>query len=309
MEGKVRLAFKQYLDGVRSKPVLDRISAMLERGDIEGALRLIDPYIARLGSVVPQIISAVGAEEAASLGSQLMRWSPHMAASFDPSYPRAAELIRRERLQFIREFGQEQKAAVRQAISRGFQQGTGVRPIARNFRETIGLTRYQESVIANYRAALEAGSRDAVERALRDRRFDRTVMRSINEGEPLSAKQIDTMVDRYRAGWLRHRSETIARTEAVRATGLAREEATKQSVEDLGLPQSRIRRTWVATGDARTRDAHAAMQVSEVGLDEPFIDGDGNRLMFPGDPAAPPATTANCRCGVQITVLPPEQTQ
>jgi len=40
------------------------------------------------------------------------------------------------------------------------------------------------------------------------------------------------------------------------------------------------------------------MDGQEVGLEEPFTDGDGNRLMFPGDPNAPPATTVSCRCVV-----------
>ncbi len=64
-------------------------------------------------------------------------------------------------------------------------------------------------------------------------------------------------------------------------------------LENQGIIQHKV---WVATPDNRTRDWHMSMDGQEVELHEPFIDGKGYELMYPGDPSAPPETIYNCRC-------------
>jgi uncharacterized protein with gpF-like domain len=145
-------------------------------------------------------------------------------------------------------------------------------------------------------------SRQALDRGLRDHRFDRAVLRAVDSDTPLSNDQIDRMVARYHDRYLAYRAETIARTEAVKATSLARQEAMNQLVEDSGIDPDRVIRVWNTTQDKRTRDAHAVMDGQEVGAEEPFIDGDGNELMFPGDPSAPVETIANCRCTFSVRI-------
>lgn len=57
----------------------------------------------------------------------------------------------------------------------------------------------------------------------------------------------------------------------------------------------RIKKTWVATLDDRTRDAHALLDGQTVELDEPF-DSILGPIMYPGDPDADPENVYNCRC-------------
>lgn len=53
---------------------------------------------------------------------------------------------------------------------------------------------------------------------------------------------------------------------------------------------------WISTPDGRVRDWHLSMDGQEVGVNEKFVDGNGDRLSYPGDPSAPGRTVWNCRC-------------
>lgn len=294
-EATVRDAFRAFIATVRSDRIMGQIADFLERGDVETALRLVDTYVVRLSSSLSNVFIAAAAAEVDETARKL---SPIVALSFDASHPRAAELMRRNRLSFIRDFAQEQRRATRRALTTALMQGTGPIDTARVFRDSIGLTERQEQAAQNYARLLRAGSAEALERDLRDRRFDPTVRRAARGGEPLKEAQIANMVSRYRDRSLMLRAETIARTESVRVTSIARREGFAQALEDAGVTPDQVVRVWNSTSDARTRDAHRAMDGQERGPDEPFQDGDGNRLMFPGDPNAPPATTVACRCVV-----------
>lgn len=52
---------------------------------------------------------------------------------------------------------------------------------------------------------------------------------------------------------------------------------------------------WVALHDNRTRATHVAADGQTVGIEDTFTVG-GASMMHPGDRAAPPAETINCRC-------------
>lgn len=64
-----------------------------------------------------------------------------------------------------------------------------------------------------------------------------------------------------------------------------------------------MRKVWIATGDARTRDWHLSMDGQEVDVNDSFVDGNGNHLRFPGDPEAPGETVYNCRCAMKSHLI------
>lgn len=53
-----------------------------------------------------------------------------------------------------------------------------------------------------------------------------------------------------------------------------------------------VRKRWVATKDARTRESHGALDGEVKPWDNPFSNG----LMYPGDPSGPGFEVYNCRC-------------
>lgn len=300
-EASIREAFRDFIESVTSGPALREIIARLEARDIAGALAIVDSYVVRMGDVIPMVHATVGANAA----SELAALAPDLilAISFDPSNPRAAEIIRNNRFEFIRDFTNQQRKATQQALNRAYQEGIGTAGAARAFRESIGLTATQEQAVANYRNLLTNRDRRALERALRDRRYDQTVSNAIERDRPLTAAQIDRMTERYRSRYRAMRSETIARTEGVRATSQAREESMAQMIEQTGIDPRRLIRVWQPTRDNRTRDWHSSMSGQKRPYGQTFTDGLGNALLYPGDPSAPPATTINCRCALTFSVL------
>jgi SPP1 gp7 family putative phage head morphogenesis protein len=90
----------------------------------------------------------------------------------------------------------------------------------------------------------------------------------------------------------RSRAETIART----ITNSTMNQAAHQYA--AALPLGVVGgREWLAVHDDRTRETHRAAdgQVAQMGA--PFVVG-GYPMQHPGDPAAPPEETVNCRCTV-----------
>lgn len=300
-EATVRAAFFRFVREAKSDKVIREVTKLIEVQQIEKALGIVDSYIARLGRAIPSIFTASGDAEAEALARQLARMT-NIAIRFDPGNPRASAISRNLSLEFVRDFTERQREATRIALSETLGAGQGPRVAASAFRDSIGLTGSQERAVRNYERLLRMGRSEALDRSIRDRRFDSTVRRAVSGEKALSAEQIDRMVERYRARYLVFRSETIARTESVRAVSEARQEAAKQSVEQTGINPEELERVWMATRDSRTRDTHRSMHGQVRGLEQPFRSPSGALLMFPGDSRAPAAETINCRCTVAIRV-------
>ena len=82
-----------------------------------------------------------------------------------------------------------------------------------------------------------------------------------------------------------------ARTAMTAAQNAGRQERYKEA-EELGI---KFKKVWLATLDARTRDAHADLDGQAVKPDKPFKI-DGYEIEYPGDPHAAPEMVYNCRC-------------
>jgi hypothetical protein len=307
MEASVRRAFLQFVANVQSPEALKEIANLLGRGDIAGALVVVDRYIARLAPVLSEVFIAAARAEVAALAEQVRNWAPAVGISFDPSNDRAAALMRDAQLDLIRELGASQREAIRQALSQGLLDGAGPREMGTAFRNAIGLTASQEAHVRNYERLLRDGSAEALDRQLRDRRFDPTVSRAADGGKPLTGDQIGRMVDRYRQRYVAYRAETIARTETARVVGAARQEGVRQTLDDTGIDASLVERVWRATRDRRTRHTHAIMDGQAVGLDEAFTSPSGAKLRYPGDPQAPGSETVMCRCLVVNRIKRPKR--
>lgn len=283
---------------IQDRYTLGQLSDLIQSGRVEEAMRFVEVAARRLGAAWQGTYQSAGAETALAVNRSIGSF----AVSFDMTNTRAITAARANQIRLVREFSTEQRRATRQALLEGITRGANPIEQARNFRDSIGLTSYQERAVANYRRALEMGSSQALERQLRDRRFDRTVARAIEGEAPLSRGQIDTMVERYRERYVKYRSEVIARTESMSAAAEGARESYIQAVESGDLSPQRVTRTWNTAGDKRVRDSHETMDGQTVGYDEPFTTGSGHRVRYPGDPAAPPEERIQCRCSVSTRI-------
>jgi hypothetical protein len=174
-EAAIRAAFDQYVRELKSPAMVKEIADLLDRGDVEGALRVLDTYVSRMASVLPRNFVAAGTAEASALAALLSNMTPKIAVSFNAGDPVAAALMRSATLSFIREFSDRQRAATRFALAESIARGDGSAAAARAFRSSIGLTERQLRSVMRYRALLENMSAQALDVGLRDRRFDPTV--------------------------------------------------------------------------------------------------------------------------------------
>lgn len=95
------------------------------------------------------------------------------------------------------------------------------------------------------------------------------------------------------------RAVRIARTETIGAWNAGKFDAATALPEDL-RPAGK---TWRATHDLRTRDAHADADGQTVPLGSTFIVG-GELLRYPGDPIGAPGNVINCFPGSTPVVAP-----
>lgn len=163
----------------------------------------------------------------------------------------------------------------------------------------IGLSNPQVQYLANARRELTELDARYFTRELRDRRFDPLVRKAIADGKPLAQADIDRVTGRYSDRMLKHRADTIARTESITALRAGRREGIEQGIEQGAIAQERVKRVWSATLDPRTRDDHASMNGQEVeGMDAPFTLPDGSQMLYPGDTSlgASAGQVINCRC-------------
>ena len=90
----------------------------------------------------------------------------------------------------------------------------------------------------------------------------------------------------------RARATTIVRTELSRVFGVAAFERLKQTTDHVPGMQKQ----WRKSGKLHPRFYHDLADGQVRDVDEPFQLGNGAKLMFPHDPAAPASETINCGC-------------
>jgi hypothetical protein len=216
-----------------------------------------------------------------------------LAVSFDLRNPQVERELQRYRLDLIREITQEQTESVRRILLQGTAEGRPPAQMARDIRETVGLTQWQAAQVQRYRRQLETLDISALRRELRDRRYDGTVQRAVRDGRPLTEAQVDRMVAAYHRRFMAYRAMTVARTEGIRATNLGNIAAARAWLAEN--PGMTVVKTWVATKDERTRDAHRELDGrSVVGIDTPFVLSDGRTIRHPHDPEADADMVINC---------------
>ncbi|MEJ0047055.1 MAG: hypothetical protein WDN04_13770 [Rhodospirillales bacterium] len=178
--------------------------------DLERATRpLLD--VAREGGAVPP----AGLPPATGGGDDQNPYG--IGFSLKDRSPAAEMYLREVRQNKIAELTKEQQVLIRDILLDAVSRGASPDDMARRIRQNIGLTSTQAQHVDNYRTELEQAPPDprALNRKLRDKRYDGVISRAIDEGRPLTVEEINRYVDAYHRKYLAFRAMTIARTESV----------------------------------------------------------------------------------------------
>jgi SPP1 gp7 family putative phage head morphogenesis protein len=213
-----------------------------------------------------------------------------LAVAFDYLNPNVVTAVRSLESSAFGVLTEDTRTVVRQATEAALTEGVGPKTLARRIRDSVGLSPGHEQWIRNYEAELRGGNPAALERKLRDKRFDKTTRKL---GADLSDEQITVRVESYRSRLERHNAETIARTTTLQSYKAGQELTWKQARESGAVPpDARLVKTWVTVGDDRVRPEHVKMNGQTVPIDSAYSNGQH----VPGE------SEFNCRCISRITV-------
>lgn len=221
---------------------------------------------------------------------------------FDPTDPQNAAALKEISLDFQNRARNSRRETFNYIYQRGILNNLSAEQIAKDYKRFAGLTVRQIEAVLNYENLLRQGSKQALDRALRDPQFDKKVL----DGA-LSESAIKRMVDAYIRNQIIFRSEENARALAGDLINTAMENAQKRAMIDAGLNPGDLVKEWRSVRDKRVRfthKPHVGMDGQIVGIDDYFVSPSGARLAHPRDKNAPYSETAGCRCWQLIYIKP-----
>lgn len=235
----------------------------------------------------------------------------NLRLGFNHRNPRAEAWNFKRGSDFVTEMLEDQRAAIRNVIQSGLEQGKGVTAMRKALIGVrvggkrqggiVGLHSRDAGAVERMRAYLSNPDTmsEYFSRSARDRRFDGIIRKAMRQGRKLTQAEIDKITGRYAERLLIKRSDRVARTEMHNAFANGRAEAMQQVIEENGIPEDAVTKTWQATiASARTRDTHRALHGQKVKFNRPFVSFSLAQMNHPGDSSlgAGPEEIVNCRC-------------
>ena len=303
---KIRAEFLDAVKHLAGRIDVDAIAALLRDGRIQEAIAQVDlDLIADGMAPIAHAVTAATVASGVATAADVISALPALAGakfSFGVTNPSTIATLQTYEFGLIRQLTDTTRQQVATAIRSGVTAGRNPLDTARDVRAFIGLTDRQAQAVVNFRRALQEAPNEAMDRELRDKRFDATLARAAREGAVIDPAKIDTMVDRYRQRYLRYRSETIARTESIRAIAFGNIESWRQAIAAGKVAADAVTKRWIYTHDSKTRHAHRT--IPGLNPKDPGIDGNFNSelgpIAYPGDPEARAGNICNCRCAVVL---------
>lgn len=335
LEPGIAKALLSALQAQKDAVDLGALEAAIAAGKIDDALGLLG--IQQIADAMQDVSSSLQGAVYAGGGLAAAQISARIGGAtfaFNQLNPRLITWLQTYSLDLIRQIDTTTKEAIRATLVNGMTAGKNPRDVARQTRQVIGLTDRQAKAVQNFRRELETfhlrttgggynlgASIDRVngaqvfrpgedglpkdgitERRLRDFRFDGQLKRAVTTGKPLKPEQVDKMVDAYARKYLKHRSEVIARTEAIRTTNFGVQDAWRQAIDKGRVDEKLVRRTWIVSRDERTCETCGpipGLNRRGVQFGQPFQTPEGPQFLPPMHP--------NCRCTVWIRQFEPSQ--
>lgn len=268
----VRRLFVRAANKGKQNVDVEKLAAALKDRDEAEAFRAMVPglliYERVLRNDLPRILfqTLVDAGLAATdrNGSLLVLKRGDTVFRFDKTNPKAAEWARNHAAKLVSNVSGENRDAIRNAITNGFDRQVSVQSTAKTIRGFIGLTSRDTQAVLNRFKKDQASVGDV-------RAFSRA--------------------DKYAEKLKRSRALTIARTETIRAANEGQVQLWEQAVKK-GFLTGQEQRQWITTENACP--ICGPLEGQTVGLREAFKTSVGN---IDGPPAHP-----RCRCAQGLSL-------
>lgn len=317
-EPRLREAFLSAVRRIADRVSVAAVAEALARGDVEAAVRLVgldaNDFTA-LRNAMHDAFAAGGSSVAETIPAIRDGAGALIKILFDVRNLRAENWIAERSSSLVTEIVADQLVMIRANLRAGLEAGLNPRTTALDLvgrispatktrvGGVIGLTSGQEAWQRAYAAEIAssdpAALRKALDRGLRDKRFDRSVEKAIASGEPIPVQIQAKMLAAYRNRSLKYRADTIARNETIRALGRSQTEAFSQAIDSGQVEAEAITRFWRTAGDERVRHTHRlipGMNAKGVGWGEPFQTPTGPSMHAPHD------VDIMCRCREVIRI-------
>jgi hypothetical protein len=197
--------------------------------------------------------------------------------SFDKTNPEAIRWAETQAAKLVVDVSESTRRAIREIISRAFEEGLAPREAAKLIRSAVGLTHQQSMAVINLRMQLleaKPGTR------VRGVRVPKT---------GASGDFVNKVGTKYADRLRKQRALTIARTETVEASNVGQQLAWKEAKKE-GLLTNRALREWIVTPDDRLCLQCLPMSGATAPIDGTFKTPEGRSVS--GPPLHP-----RCRCG------------
>lgn len=296
----VRRRFLSAIATIRGTVQEAKLRAALETGNVDAVMRVLG-LDRNLGPIEPMLLKPLEAT-VHEAGAAALDATPaianatrggQLAMRFDAINPHTVQAVRNYGFNMIRQVTEDTRDGIRAIVSNALEFGGHPTEQARQIRSLIGLTEDQADAVSNFRRLLETRDRSALNRALRDRRFDSTLRRVISDPEAaaFTDEQITRMTERYASRMLDFRATTIARTETINAARLGTQGAWVQATENGLLQRSKVRQGWMVTPDDKL-----CIYCAEVPLLNPDGVPLGEQFKTALGPVDGPTLHPLCRC-------------
>lgn len=226
---------------------------------------------------LPPIADSLAAQVTVSL-------PPEARAGMILGDPAALRFLNGYAMGMINTFENSIRDGVRVVINEGIVRGAGPRRTAVAVRKLVGLTEHQAKAVISFRDQLvawppksakgwglgqqigrSAGGEQVYpldadgkladpikERRLRDFRYDKVLQQALDQRRPLTKAQIDQMVEAYARKFVKLRSQTVARSESIRALNAGQRQTWQASIDKGLVDRSLVYKRWLVAPDERT---------------------------------------------------------
>lgn len=316
---EIQQIFLSVMQNAVDRAMLDEMVKAIENNDPEALFQASGFTPAILGPIVDRIEQVY--QQSAEI--QVNQWPNRIRTPFGntivPIFNMRNEWVeqdlRRYSSNFITNITQDTKDAVRIALEAGMSRGDNPRRVALDIvgrinpvskkREggIIGLSSNQVRWVNNAVIYLQTLDEKYLSLGLRDKRFDKTVIKAIQSGTPLDQDTISKLTTAYKKNALKYRGEMVARTETMQSINRGEYASLQTGIEEGYFTERQITAYWDDSGDGRVRPSHRYLAEkynasNPIKWGDSFVTARGERLRYPGDTSlgASAGEVIMCRC-------------